>query len=156
MIEDWALAWGVPAAAIYDLRARMAADMSALEAAGGAEGLEAAASAAVRVAAARAGWRLWRNNVGALPDARGRWIRYGLANDSAAVNARFKSGDLIGIRPVVIGPDHMGRTIGQFVSRECKRPGWAYKGTDREVAQLAWMEFINAMGGDARFTTGEL
>lgn len=81
-------------------------------------------------------------------------MRYGLGNDSPQINAVLKSADLIGIRPVVITAQHVGHTVGQFVSRECKAPGWQYTGTDREVAQLNWARLVNACGGDAAFTTG--
>ena len=116
---------------------------------------EAAVQSRVRLEAARKGLKLWRNNVGALLDERGVPVRYGLANDSEALNAVVKSGDLIGWRPVLIMPAHVGSRIAQFVSRECKRPDWKYTGTDREVAQLKWAEAINADGGDARFCNAE-
>lgn len=116
---------------------------------------EAAVQVAVRLEAARKGVALWRNNVGVLLDRRGVPVRYGLANDSSAVNANFKSADLIGIRPVLITPAHLGLTIGQFVSREVKAEGWRYTGDEREVAQLRWAELVLSLGGDAAFCTGE-
>lgn len=116
---------------------------------------EAAVQAMVRLEAARKGIRLWRNNVGALIDSRGVPVRYGLANDSAQVNKVIKSADLIGWRPVRIGPQHVGSVIGQFVSRECKRVGWRYTGAGRELAQVAWAQLVTAGGGDAAFCTGE-
>lgn len=116
---------------------------------------EGAVQSAVRLEAARKGVRLWRNNVGALLDARGVPVRYGLANESKEVNAVLKSADLIGIRPVTIGPEHVGQVIGQFVSREVKKVGWHYTGDDRERAQLAWAQLVTAAGGDACFVTGE-
>lgn len=115
---------------------------------------ESTIQALVRLEAAARGLALWRNNVGALPDPRGVPVRFGLANDSAAVNANVKSADLIGIRPVLITPDMVGRTIGQFLSREVKAPGWVYRGTARELAQLRWIEIVTAHGGDAAFCTG--
>ncbi|MCP9910718.1 VRR-NUC domain-containing protein, partial [Cyanobium sp. BA20m-p-22] len=45
--------------------------------------------------------RLWRNNVGALRDERGRLVTYGLCKGSS---------DLIGLRQVLIGPEHLGQT----------------------------------------------
>lgn len=116
---------------------------------------EAATQAAVRLEAARKGVRLFRNNVGVLMDATGRPVRYGLANESKQVNDVCKSADLIGWRPVLIGPQHVGQVIGQFVSRECKRPGWRYTGNEHEQAQLAWAQLVAAGGGDAAFCAGE-
>lgn len=116
---------------------------------------ESASQAAVRLEASRLGIKLLRNNVGVLQDARGVPVRYGLANESHSVNAAVKSSDLIGWRPVLITQQHVGQVIGQFVSRECKRPGWKYSGTDREKAQLAWLTLVASGGGDASFCTGE-
>lgn len=109
----------------------------------------------VRLEASQFDTKLWRNNVGVLLDATGRPVRYGLANDSAALNRVLKSGDLIGWRTIIVTPDMVGRRIARFVSRECKPEGWRYTGTEREVAQLAWADLINAAGGDAAFATGE-
>jgi hypothetical protein len=116
---------------------------------------EAAVQAQIRLEAARKGLRLWRNNVGVLKDERGVPVRYGLGNDSKQLNAVIKSGDLIGWRPVLITPEMVGSTIAQFVSRECKRVGWSYKGDEHERAQLKWAEIIVADGGDACFASGE-
>jgi len=106
---------------------------------------EAAVQARTRVAVSRMGWRVWRNNVGAgtLQES-GTFVRFGLANDSQAVNQSLKSGDLIGIRPG-----------GQFVSLECKPAGWKYTGTPREVAQAKWAALVRSLGGHARFVTDE-
>lgn len=117
--------------------------------------LEANIQALIRLEASRFGIKLWRNNVGALQDMQGRYVRYGLANDSAQLNAILKSSDLIGIKPVLITQDMVGITIGQFVAREIKSPTWKYKGTEREKAQQAFIDLINQLGGDAMFCTGE-
>jgi hypothetical protein len=116
---------------------------------------EAAVQSRVRLEAARKGLRLWRNNVGVLKDLTGRPVRYGLANDSKQLNEKVKSGDLIGWRSVLITPAHVGSRIAQFVSRECKEAGWQYTGSDRERAQLRWLEAVTADGGDAAFCSGE-
>ena len=118
---------------------------------------ESAIQTNIRLEASRKGIRLWRNNVGVMHDPdTGAYVRYGLANESKQMNAVVKSGDLIGVRPVTITPDHVGSVIGQFVSREVKHGAWRYTGTEREVAQLNWINIINSMGGDACFTNGTL
>jgi hypothetical protein len=116
---------------------------------------EAALQNIVKLEASNKGCRLWRNNVGAAYMKDGSFVRYGLANDSVTLNRVIKSADLIGIRPIVIGPEHLGRTIGQFLSREIKTSHWKYTGTDRERAQLAWIELILSFGGDAAFANCE-
>jgi hypothetical protein len=98
---------------------------------------------------------LWRNNVGAMFDAVKRLVRYGLANDSAAMNEKLKSGDRIGITPIVITQDMVGKTIGVFTSIEVKKEGWTYKATEREKAQLAWIELIKEKGGIADFANSK-
>lgn len=108
----------------------------------------------IRLEASEVGARLWRNNVGATYTPNGQFIRYGLANDSSATNKTIKSADLIGIRPVLITPEHVGQIIGQFISREVKTPNWRYSGNERELAQLRWAELILSLGGDACFTIG--
>ena len=153
ILNEWAIRWGIPYAALEDLRRRMALDPA--PPAPSARGKsEAWVQSVLRLEASRQGARLWRNNVGALPDPRGVPVRFGLANESAAANERIKSADLIGIRPILIQPQHCGSTFGLFVSRECKAPGWRYTGEGREPAQLAWANLVNALGGDAGFATG--
>ena len=100
----------------------------------------------IRLEASELGARLWRNNVGATYTPEGHFIRYGLANDSAQLNKAIKSADLIGIRPVLINPAHVGTIIGQFISREVKPATWRFTGTDRERAQMAWAELILSLG----------
>ncbi len=123
---------------------------------------EAGAQQQVRLAVAQAGGAVWRNNVGATPSrckecgARQTPVRYGLANDSAKLNEAVKSADLIGVMPRVIRDEDVGRTVGQFVSIETKRPGWRYTGNGREVGQMAWATLIQQLGGYAAFSTGEV
>lgn len=154
MLAAWALKWSIPLAALRDLEQQLGLDGAGsvpenLRGSG-----EAAAQAAVRLEAGQRGVRLFRNNVGALVDTRGVPVRFGLANDSAAMNKVLKSADLIGIRPVTITQQHVGAIIGQFVSREIKAPGWRYTGTEREQAQQRWALLVNSCGGDAQFCTG--
>ena len=138
---DWALKWGISREAIADFKHQVGLDG---DLANSNATTESGAQQRVRLEAASLGIMLWRNNVGATMDQNDRLIRYGLANDSKAMNTRIKSADLIGIRP-----------DGQFVSREIKKPGWRYTGTPREEAQLRWANLILASGGDAAFATGE-
>lgn len=153
----WAAQWGVPHAAVVDLRLRMgieAAKGLPLPATEGTPGSESYQQSLVRLEAPHFGVWLTRNNVGALLDTTGRPVRYGLANESAQQNAVIKSSDLIGIRSVTITPQHVGHVIGQFVAREMKESTWNYKGNKHEKAQRAFIDFINSKGGDAAFCTG--
>lgn len=110
----------------------------------------------VRLEAPGKGVTLWRNNSGVLPNPEtGRPVRFGLGNDTKQLNEKLKSADLIGWRRLIITPDMVGTTIGQFVSRECKEPGWKYTGKGRELAQLKWLKAVVAAGGDAQFCSGE-
>jgi len=154
-LHEWAIKWGVSMEAFRDLQTTLGTYTPPLPEGHESEGKsESWAQSAVRLEASQKGLKLFRNNVGALQDKTGRLVRYGLANDTKELNAVIKSGDLIGFRPVVIAPHHVGHTLAQFVSREIKAPGWQYTGADREPAQLAWCNLINAHGGDASFATG--
>lgn len=153
-LNEWAQRWRVPYAALEDLRAMMGA-VNTDPQPGRLGNSEAAVTNAVRLEASRKGLRLWRNNVGAARDENGNYFRFGLANDSPQMNRVIKSSDLIGIRPVVIGPHHVGSILGQFVARELKAAGWRYSASDREQAQLRFIELVQSMGGDAAFCNGE-
>ena len=155
-LTQWAIRNRIPAQALMELHAIYGAPITSSEdSLCGDPASEAYVQSIVRLEAVKKGMRLWRNNVGALIDSRGVPVRYGLANDSKQLNVVCKSGDLIGWRPILITPAHVGSKIAQFVSRECKRPGWMYTGSDHERAQLKWAEMIAADGGDAKFCTGE-
>lgn len=152
-LYEWAARHRIPFDALRELQALFLAPLSEMPPIP--EGMsETAASQRVRIEAAQKGARLWRNNVGAAVDEHGNYFRFGLANDSAAVNNKIKSSDLIGIRPIVIEPRHVGSVIGQFLSREVKAPGWTWSATEREQAQLRWLQLVAAFGGDACFCTG--
>jgi hypothetical protein len=114
---------------------------------------EAAVQVRVRLEASKLGIHLWRNNVGVTFGEDGVPVRYGLANDSKALNQQIKSSDLIGIRPVMITQEHVGTVMGQFVAREVKREGWKYTGSAREVAQQRFIDLIKSLGGDACFAS---
>lgn len=153
---EWAARWNIPSPAIHDLRLFvLGLDGGPGDPVNGAS--EAAVQTRVRVRASRLGMRLWRNNVGAYHDPeRNVYVRFGLANDSKAMNAQVKSADLIGIRPRVVQPQDVGCLIGQFVSYEVKHEGWQYAGTEREQAQERWAQIVTSLGGEARFITSEV
>jgi len=148
---EWQRKHGITADALSDLVAIVGLDVEPSEDATGEHKVQDDA----RLLASQMGWRLFRNNKGVLPDARGVPVRFGLCNETAALGKRLRSSDLIGIRPVEITGDMVGSTIGQFVAREIKKAGWKYTGTEHEEAQLRFGEIIVGLGGDFRFWSGE-
>lgn len=150
----WAQRHGLSVAAMQELAA-VVAPPPAPDAAPAHSDSEAYAQSLVRLEAAQHGCYLFRNNSGALKDDKGRLVRFGLGNDSAATNERLKSSDLIGWRPMLVEPHHVGMILAQFLSREIKPRGWRYTGRGREAAQAAWIQLVLAHGGDACFATGE-
>lgn len=151
-IHEWARRNGVSHTALSELAQLMGVEST--EHQSGGERSEARVQDEARLKASKLGWRLFRNNVGSLRDERGIPVRYGLCNDTPAMNKRVKSSDLIGIRPVIITPAMVGTTLGQFVAREVKREGWKYKGTEHEQAQLRFGEIVTSLGGDFKFYNG--
>jgi len=119
-LHQWAKDWSLSPYAVLDLLQRLGVGY---EMPGNAahEGFsETAVSQRLAIAAAQQGILSWRNNLGAMQDASGRMVRFGLCNDTAALNKKFKSSDRVGIKPVLIGPEHVGTTIGQAWFREVK------------------------------------
>jgi len=147
-LHQWAMTHSIPPAALNDLIYLLQAPANVAAVDTGES--EAAVQQAIRLEAPRHGERLFRNNNGACVDENGNFIRYGIANDSKAMNEKIKSSDLIGIKPVVITPDLLGETLGVFKAVECKPAGWVYKATKREQAQLAFGQLVISLGG--RFT----
>jgi hypothetical protein len=80
--------------------------------------------------------RLFRNQVGQLPDPRtGRPVQFGLARGSA---------DLIGWRTITVTPEMVGQRLAVFTSIEVKTP------TGRLTPQQrSWMDAVLAAGGIA-------
>lgn len=150
MLELWCKKWGVPEAALNDLANLLIVYSPEGNRTGNSE---TAVQNHIRFQEAEKGRLLFRNNVGAAFDERGNFFRYGLANETKAQNEALKSADLIGIRPTIITPDLIGKTIGQFMSIEVKKPGWKFRGTKREKAQMAWATLIKKHGGHATITT---
>lgn len=80
--------------------------------------------------------RLFRNQVGQLPDPRtGRPVQFGLAKGSA---------DLVGWKTVTITPDMVGQEVAVFTSLEIKTP----KGRATPYQQ-AWLTAVEKAGGIA-------
>jgi len=115
---------------------------------------EAVVQQQVRLAMARMGAQLWRNNCGACVDDTGRLVRYGLCNDSAQMNAVIKSSDLIGGTPVLIGPEHVGKYVAVLTAIECKKSGWHLTpGDKRGQAQQRFIDIVRGIGGIGGFAS---
>ena len=149
-LRTWALRHNITPAALDELGEILGAGSQPEGEAGASEGR---VQSRVRLAAPHFDMKLWRNNVGALLDKRDVPVRYGLANDTPALNKKLKSGDLIGWRRVVITPEMVGSIIAQFVSLECKHAGWHYTGDEHEQAQQRWAALVALAGGYARFVS---
>ena len=166
-LDLWAKRWGISPEALRDLRREFGTVNTDPSPNPGES--EAAIQNRIRLEASRVGARLWRNNVGMTPaklavtcphcgrtsEHTQRPVRYGLCNDSQKMNQYIKFPDLVGIRSVLITPQHVGRVIGQFLGREVKHGDWKWSGNDHEMAQLRGLELIASMGGDAAFAKGE-
>lgn len=155
-LSQWSARWNIPAQCFAELLSALADNDYSPDVRDPATlASEARVQSQVRLEAAKQGVWLTRNNVGVLPNPdTGRPVRYGLANESPAQNKAVKSADLIGFRKRLIVATDVGSHIAQFVSRECKKEGWTFKGTPRELAQQRWRDFINTNGGDAAFVSG--
>ncbi len=77
--------------------------------------------------------RLWRNNVGALRDQRGRLVSYGLCPGSS---------DLIGLRRLRVAPEHLGQELAVFCALEIKSQRGRPSGE-----QQRFLAQVGAMGG---------
>jgi hypothetical protein len=144
---EWANRWKIPPEALKDL-----CDSALHYATPHNDDSEVRVQSEIRLAAARQGKYLFRNNVGAGKLASGSFVRFGLGNDSEKLNGKFKSADLIGIERIAITPDMVGTHIGRFLSVEVKRRNWKFAGTLEECAQVAWATLISAQGGRAIIT----
>ena len=86
------------------------------------------------------GVRLFRNNCGALKDADGRLIRFGVANPGGS--------DMIGWRSVVVTPDMVGQKIAVFLAIEVK--GERGRATDEQRNFIARVKADGGLSGVAR------
>jgi hypothetical protein len=94
---------------------------------------------------------LFRNNSGALKDATGRLVRYGLGNETKARSETFKSSDLIGITSVVVTQEMVGKVVAVFTAIEVKHPKWKPSDTTREKGQQNFINWVLSKGGMAGF-----
>jgi hypothetical protein len=79
--------------------------------------------------------KLFRNNVGTLPDRRGIPVQFGLHPGS---------GDLIGWRSITVTPEMVGLKLAIFLSVEVKTPS----GRARDD-QINWAQVVREAGGYA-------
>lgn len=93
------------------------------------------------LAVSRAGARLFRNNVGALEDKTGRWVRFGVGGKGGS--------DYIGFMPVKILPEHVGRTFAVFTALEVKGSG-----TKVQPEQVDFVQLVRKAGGIAGIAYG--
>lgn len=116
--------------------------------------LESAVMQRTQLELARHGALVFRNNSGACEDKTGRIIRYGLGHTSAQQVRSWASSDLIGVVPVTITPEMVGRTVGLFAAVECKKSDWHITpGDARAQAQLRFIELVRSVGGIGGFVT---
>lgn len=161
-LAAWAQRHNITPSALADLMVVMGAGEAAAPPVTAGPTKEGYVQSVVRLEAPKHGVWLSRCNTGAGkfvdekdPDAKPRFVRFGLANESKAQNDVIKCSDLIGVRRVHITPEMVGSDIGQFVAREVKHAGWIWgEDKDREIAQLAFISLVTSYGGDARFVTG--
>lgn len=93
----------------------------------------------IMLATSEAGSTMFRNNIGAYTTPDGYRVKYGVGNPGGA--------DLIGITPVTITPDMVGRTVGVFTAIEVKTK------TGKPTAQqLNFRRVILENGGIAGIT----
>jgi hypothetical protein len=84
----------------------------------------------------RSDLKLFRNQVGSLPDPRtGRLVTFGLAKGSA---------DLIGWRTITVTPEMVGQQLAVFTSLEIKTPSGRLS-----PAQTHWLNAVRSAGGIA-------
>ncbi len=97
---------------------------------------------------------LMRNNSGAFADKDGRFVRYGLMNESKKQNEEIKSSDLVGLTTIMITPDMVGKMIGVFTAVEVKEEGWSINSTDKRAqAQKKFIDWVKTKGGFAGFAS---
>ena len=91
----------------------------------------------IRLTCSKGLTRLFRNNVGRLPDPRtGRWVEFGVGGKGA--------GDLLGWRTITVTPEMVGSTVAVFTSIEVKTATGRLR-----PEQQQWLDAVQAAGGIA-------
>lgn len=148
-LNEWATRHHITPLAFAELRGILSPQYSTAAAA---DGGESQVQKNIRLATNLTGGLLLRNNSGVGFRADGVPVRFGLGNESARLNKKFKSSDLIGITPLRIEPRHVGGTWGIFTAIEVKHSGWKFT---RETAQQFFINTVQVRGGIATFATAE-
>jgi len=113
--------------------------------------LESEVQQHVQLAAREFECNLMRNNCGAFKDEGGRVVFFGLGNISKKHSDSIKSSDLIGFTKVKITPEMVGQTVAVFTAIECKRSEWKGPKDKREIAQMAFINWVFLNGGYSGF-----
>lgn len=92
------------------------------------------------LALSRKGCVLFRNAVGVGYSKQGDIFKYGLCEGSS---------DIIGITPIVITADMVGKTIGAFTAVEVKRSATGYGATDKQLKFIAAIQKRGGLAGVA-------
>lgn len=145
-LTQWATRWQLPPQAIAELQ-----QLTAAYADPNSGKSEEAVASECRLALNQRGIITMRNNVGALKDAKGRWVRFGLCNETKGMNEVIKSSDDICIIPYVVKPKDIGRKLGVFLGVEHKKRDWVFGSESREVAQAQFQRMISNVGGVGLF-----
>jgi hypothetical protein len=144
--EEWAMRWALPPQAIQELMLITARTQEPLSGHS-----EEVVAAECRLELGKHGIITMRNNVGVLEDINGRPVRYGLCNETKAMNQALKSSDDILAIPYVVKPHDVGRTIGRIGGLEYKKRNWVFTGQGREAAQSNFHRMLNSIGGIGLF-----
>lgn len=103
---------------------------------------ESAVARRILLHVTRMGGRLGRNNIGVATYPNGSVVRYGLFGRGSA--------DYIGIMPVTVTSDMVGRKLGVFLAVETKRDKSAYV----SQKQRDFAKFVRQLGGIAVIAAG--